>query len=70
MFIRLKNTSGSEINVNMNQVFSFSPSEAGSVLIFTNGSSVVVQESNRMIRHAVSKAASASAPEAEAPAAA
>lgn len=68
MFVRLKqNNTSTEVNVNMDQVVHFAPSsDGGSVLTFTNGSSVVVQESNRMIRHAVNKAASASAPEAEA----
>jgi uncharacterized protein YlzI (FlbEa/FlbD family) len=67
MFIRLKDLNGVEVNVNTAQVLSFVPSsDGGSQVTFVNGTFVVVKESNRMIRHAVSKAAGATASDAEA----
>jgi len=67
MFVRLKDSHGVEVNVNMAQVLNFVPSsDGGSQVNFVNGTFVVVKESNRMIRHAVSKAAGAPASDAEA----
>jgi len=50
-FIRLKQTSGNELNIQTSQIHSFVPAAEGtSSLILLNGSTVQVQESNRVIR--------------------
>ncbi len=58
MFIRLKTSASNDVNVNINSIMTFAPNESGdgSVVTFTNGQSLAVQDSTRSIRGYVKKA--------------
>lgn len=58
MFIRLKTGASNDVNVNINAIMTFAPNESGdgSVVTFTNGQSLAVQDSTRSIRGYVKKA--------------
>lgn len=58
MFIRLKTNDSNDVNVNINAIKTFAPNSVGdgSVVSFTDGSAISVQDSTRSIRGYVKKA--------------
>lgn len=58
MFIRLKTNDSNDVNVNINTIKTFAPNSTGngSVVSFTDGSVISVQDSTRSIRGYVKKA--------------
>lgn len=58
MFIRLKTNDSNDVNININAIKTFAPNSAGdgSVVSFTDGSAISVQDSTRSIRGYIKKA--------------
>lgn len=55
-FIRVRNEDSKDINVNVDNVLSFTAGDAGSTIVFTNGERLAVNESTRSLRGAIKRA--------------